>query len=372
MMVVVCAKEEVTSSSSSRGLLRLQQLYQSLVDPHVSPGFLQIRLVKRMIFPNETLDFLRQRETMDRESKKYIVLDCSPKNARELIISHVRDIHMGRRNYHYLLSGLIMDEPWDAKVKELGALNITGFRVVDRTSRYTKTVLDRRKDRKSFSANAALMHDAVSVFIEGVNRLLERGEAEMFEHPGPGATDACLSYREQIHPWVNGTYITNAMRTVDLQALSGRIKFNNEGQRIDYMLDIVEMTIHSDTVKIGTWSPTERLRITPPKYIRISPKETETGNRTYIVTSIIRALSSSLSFLSYGDEDEWRAEGPLLTTSVLLRRVVGRGVQLDKKLFFYESNFFFFTITTPVAICCCYACLSVRMREARDAVLLDY
>jgi hypothetical protein len=34
----------------------------------------------------------------------------------------------GRRNYHYLLSGLVLEETWDSKVAEFGAINITGFR----------------------------------------------------------------------------------------------------------------------------------------------------------------------------------------------------------------------------------------------------
>jgi hypothetical protein len=34
----------------------------------------------------------------------------------------------GRRNYHYLMSGLVLDETWDGNVAEFGAINVTGFR----------------------------------------------------------------------------------------------------------------------------------------------------------------------------------------------------------------------------------------------------
>ena len=36
-----------------------------------------------------------------------MVLDCGTEMAKNLIIGHVRDVQMGRRNYHYLLSGLV-------------------------------------------------------------------------------------------------------------------------------------------------------------------------------------------------------------------------------------------------------------------------
>lgn len=42
-----------------------------------------------------------------RYSHKYVVLDCSAQMSSEIIINHVKDVHLGRRNYHYLLSGLV-------------------------------------------------------------------------------------------------------------------------------------------------------------------------------------------------------------------------------------------------------------------------
>lgn len=42
-----------------------------------------------------------------RYGRKFVVLDCSATLASEIIIQHVKDVHLGRRNYHYLLSGLV-------------------------------------------------------------------------------------------------------------------------------------------------------------------------------------------------------------------------------------------------------------------------
>jgi glutamate receptor, ionotropic, invertebrate len=44
---------------------------------------------------------------MNRWTPKYIVLDCPTEMAKEIVVSHVRDITLGKRTYHYLLSGLV-------------------------------------------------------------------------------------------------------------------------------------------------------------------------------------------------------------------------------------------------------------------------
>jgi hypothetical protein len=38
---------------------------------------------------------------------KYVVLDCPTEMAKEIVVSHVRDVTLGKRTYHYLLSGLV-------------------------------------------------------------------------------------------------------------------------------------------------------------------------------------------------------------------------------------------------------------------------
>lgn len=46
-----------------------------------------------------------------RWNNKYVVLDCPTEMAKEIVIAHVRDITMGKRTYHYLLSGLVSCYP---------------------------------------------------------------------------------------------------------------------------------------------------------------------------------------------------------------------------------------------------------------------
>lgn len=89
------------------GLLRLQQIYQGLRPGNES---FQVETVKRIANVSNAINFLRTLETLNRWSRKFIVLDCPTEMAKEIIINHVRDISLGRRTYHYFLSGLVRIE----------------------------------------------------------------------------------------------------------------------------------------------------------------------------------------------------------------------------------------------------------------------
>lgn len=93
-----------THTHAHTGLLRLQQIYQGLRPGNES---FQVETVKRIANVSNAINFLRTLETLNRWSRKFIVLDCPTEMAKEIIINHVRDISLGRRTYHYLLSGLV-------------------------------------------------------------------------------------------------------------------------------------------------------------------------------------------------------------------------------------------------------------------------
>ena len=47
-----------------------------------------------------------------------------------------------------------------------------------------------------------------------------------------------------------GTNRTWTYFQIEIQGLTGNISFNDEGRRIDFSLDVVEMTVSSKTVKV--------------------------------------------------------------------------------------------------------------------------
>lgn len=67
----------------------------------------RIALVKRINNASEAIEFLLALEQFDRWGNKRIVLDCNAKNAKSILVEHVRKVQLGRRTYHYMLSGLV-------------------------------------------------------------------------------------------------------------------------------------------------------------------------------------------------------------------------------------------------------------------------
>ncbi|XP_045107939.1 glutamate receptor 1-like isoform X2 [Portunus trituberculatus] len=280
---------------SHDGLLRLQEIFQSLRPARAS---FQIQVVRRVESALDALNFLKGVEKNNRWSKKFVVLDCGTEMAKNLIIGHVRDVQMGRRNYHYLLSGLVMDERWEEDVKEFGAVNITGFRIVDTTRPYVRNFLNTwmSLDTDLFpgagnnyiSAQSALIYDAVIVVAEALTKLKRKkldafGESTGLSSPrgmGCDTTDSDQSV------WEHGEKITRFMRKVEMEGLTGNISFTDEGKRRDYSVDVVEMTYNSETIKIGTWTDSGGFSTVPIKYTRPVSHRILT-NKTYIVTCIL-------------------------------------------------------------------------------------
>ncbi|XP_059351464.1 glutamate receptor 1-like isoform X3 [Daphnia carinata] len=284
---------------SHDGLLRLQELYQ-----RIKPGSnnnLLIEMVRRVENYREAIQFLQTLESIDRYGRKFVVLDCSASLASEIIIQHVKDVHLGRRNYHYLLSGLVMDDRWDERVKEYGAINITGFRIIDterpivqqffRTWEALDPAIYPGAGKPFIPAQAALVYDAVTLVADTFNRMLKKKPDTFRSYlqrnkgdPLANASKALNCSRNAV--WEQGDRIAKfARKQSDLEGLTGSLRFGEDGRRENFTLSVVEMTVNSDIVKIGQWSEQTRFQTVPAKYVRLPATPEFEKNRTYIVTT---------------------------------------------------------------------------------------
>ncbi|XP_028032174.1 glutamate receptor 1-like [Bombyx mandarina] len=272
---------------SHDGLLRLQQLYQSL-----QPGNATFRIsnVKRVSNATDVIAFLGSIERLDRWSNKYVVLDSTTQLAKEALILHVRDVRLGRRNYHYFLSGLVMDDRWEREVTEFGAINITGFRVLDFSRKVVRDFIDVWK-KDSISAQAALMYDAVQVLVDAIVRLLRkkpdilRGTIRRNANVNTSRIIDC-NPKGKITPYEHGDKISRMIKKTELDGLTGSLRFNEEGHRRNFTLQIMELTVDGEMVKIATWYDNRGLVPVVPKLSPLSPPGTYDRNKTYIVSTI--------------------------------------------------------------------------------------
>lgn len=96
-------KEIIYLYTSDDGLYKLQYIF-GLINENYT---LQLRAVRRIHNASDANTFLSSLEMSDPESRKYVLLDCDSTIAKDIIVAHVRDIYMGRRNFHFLLTSLV-------------------------------------------------------------------------------------------------------------------------------------------------------------------------------------------------------------------------------------------------------------------------
>ena len=99
-------------------------------------------------------------------------------------------------------------------------------------------------------------------------------------HDNQWTVSCNMSGEGRQRPWEHGTAIAKALKATKIEGLSGDIRFNDEGKRINFSLDLVEMTPGSTLFKVGTWSDRDGLEITkdPIKhrgYVPIRPPSHE-------------------------------------------------------------------------------------------------
>ncbi|CAG9558745.1 unnamed protein product [Danaus chrysippus] len=307
-------KEIIYIYDSHDGLLRLQQLYQTM-----QPGktAFKISLVKRIYNASDAMDFLLALEQYDRWSNKRIVLDCNAKNAKSILVEHVRKVQLGRRTYHYMLSGLVMDDHWEDEVTEYGALNITGFRIVDLSRKNVKDFMEglKRMDPRfkgTVSAQTALMYDGVQVLMDALGRLWKKKPDAFRSALRRAAAQAnstkvidCNPGKSWVVPFEHGDKISRLIKKTDIEGLTGNISFNEEGHRCNFTLHVMEMTVQSAMVKVATWTDKQGLTLVPSKNIQqpAAPVFFD-ANKTYTITTILQDPFMMIKPIEYGQRED--------------------------------------------------------------------
>ncbi|XP_060840325.1 glutamate receptor 1-like [Rhopalosiphum padi] len=334
---------------SHDGLLRLQQLYEAL---DLGPNSLKVDMVKRIQNVSDALNFIHQVERVNRWGNKRIVLDCPTLMAKQIVVSHVKDIQLGKRTYHYLLSGLIMDDHWETEVIEYGAINITGFRLLDMNQWSVKHFLSEWKNldpitspgagKDTISAQAALMYDAVLVLVETFDKLLWK-KPDMFKAntkrtlsnanssmSGISSSQIlgldCNSGRSSGNQWEHGEKISRFLRKVVMEGLTGHIMFNDDGKRYNYTLHVVQMTIDSTITKIAEWSDTDGFKTVVSKPERVHTSgHSHKGNATLIVATVMEEPFIMFKKPKYGESlaGNDRFEGYCKDLTTLLADKIG-------------------------------------------------
>lgn len=298
---------------SSEGLYRLQKIYENIPrDGRGVPSF-YVQTARKITEAADAIEFITQLEMVDRESVNHIVLDCPDFMAKEIMVKHVQSVMLGRRNYHYLMAGLVLDEQWDSQVAEYGAINMTGLRIVQYNSQLARDVFPRfaqfnhaeqgqvkqsrtakaaLQEKISISAGGALAFDTVNLLINTFSSLV-RKESRLFkERKGKGGREPVrcgdLSEVDKPTTWELGPRILQEIKDISFDGLTGRISFDEQGRRRNFTLDVLEMTVGSEPVPVGRWSDLVGLQMGAHPVLRLKkPSLTRISSQQFLMTTIL-------------------------------------------------------------------------------------
>ncbi|XP_071951840.1 glutamate receptor 3-like isoform X2 [Antedon mediterranea] len=146
----------------------------------------------------------------------------------------------------------------------------------EKWEKHRKLHPDAFKNQATLESTAILTYDMVDTIVEAL-RLAEEKNVSLIAPP--------MDCQEKI-AWSKGPLMLEYMKKVDIQGLSGRVAFNDAGDRTNYTLDVLKLRSRG-LEKIGVWNSSlpeaERQKV----FITADNNNETLLNRTFTVTSII-------------------------------------------------------------------------------------
>ncbi|XP_066999463.2 glutamate receptor ionotropic, kainate 2 isoform X3 [Anabrus simplex] len=269
---------------NNEGLVRLQELLKA-------HGPSEFPIAVRQL--GEGTDYRPLLKQIKNSAESHIVLDCSTTRIYD-VLKQAQQIGMMSDYHSYLITSLDLHSV-DLEEFKYGGTNITAFRLVDPEKPEVQKVVrdwmygearygrkpeqgNSRKENLTFiKTETALMYDAVHLFAKALHDLDSSQRIDI----KPLSCDA-------VDTWPHGYSLINYMKIVEMRGLTGVIKFDNQGFRSNFLLDIVELN-KDGLKKIGVWNSTEGVNFTRT-YGEVYTQIVESlQNKTFVVTTILSA-----------------------------------------------------------------------------------
>ncbi|EGK96607.1 AGAP000801-PB, partial [Anopheles gambiae str. PEST] len=262
---------------TNEGLVRMQELLKA-------HGLSDYPITVRQL--SDSGDYRPLLKQIKNSAESHIVLDCSTERIYE-VLKQAQQIGMMSDYHSYLITSLDL-HTINLDEFKYGGTNITAFRLVDPENPevaqaiHNWTIGEARLGKKvdfktAVSAETALMYDAVHLFAKALHDLDTSQQIDI--HP--------LSCDTQ-DTWPHGYSLINYMKIVEMRGLTDVIKFDHQGFRSDFVLDIVELGPQG-LRKSGTWNSTSGVNFTRTYGEQQKEIVEILQNKTLIVTTILSA-----------------------------------------------------------------------------------
>ncbi|NXN82214.1 GRIA2 protein, partial [Bombycilla garrulus] len=271
---------------SDRGLSTLQAVLDSAAEKKW-----QVTAINVGNINNERKDETYRSLFQDLEVKKErrVILDCERDKVND-IVDQVITIGKHVKGYHYIIANLGFTDGDLSKI-QFGGANVSGFQIVDYDDPVVSKFIQRWStlEEKEYPGahtstikyTSALTYDAVQVMTEAFRNLRK----QRIEISRRGNAGDCLA--NPAVPWGHGVEIERALKQVNVEGLTGNIKFDQNGKRINFTINVMELK-STGPRKIGYWSEVDKMVVNPLD----GPLGNESSgleNKTIIVTTILES-----------------------------------------------------------------------------------
>uniref|UniRef100_A0A8C8RR09 Glutamate receptor n=1 Tax=Pelusios castaneus TaxID=367368 RepID=A0A8C8RR09_9SAUR len=198
-----------------------------------------------------------------------------------------------RGKIHYICSHFCLVGFTDGDLSKIqfGGANVSGFQIVDYDDPLVSKFVQRWStlEEKEYPGahtstvkyTSALTYDAVQVMTEAFRNLRK----QRIEISRRGNAGDCLA--NPAVPWGHGVEIERALKQVQVEGLTGNIKFDQNGKRINYTINIMELK-NTGPRKIGYWSEVDKMVVNPIDG-PLGNESTGLENKTIVVTTILES-----------------------------------------------------------------------------------
>ncbi|XP_040274520.1 glutamate receptor 2 isoform X2 [Bufo bufo] len=271
---------------SDRGLSTLQAVLDSAAEKKW-----QVTAINVGNINNDRKDETYRSLFQDLELKKErrVILDCERDKVND-IVDQVITIGKHVKGYHYIIANLGFTDGDLSKI-QFGGANVSGFQIVDYDDPGVAKFIQRWStlEEKEYPGahtttikyTSALTFDAVQVMTEAF-RTLRKQRIELSRRGNAGD---CLA--NPAVPWGHGVEIERALKQVQVDGLTGNIKFDQNGKRVNYTINIMELKSNGPR-KIGYWSEIDKMVVTVSDVLSANDSM-GLENKTVIVTTILEA-----------------------------------------------------------------------------------
>ncbi|UJR15747.1 hypothetical protein I4U23_002682 [Adineta vaga] len=212
---------------------------------------------------NHTRNLLQSVEINDRGSKeeRYIVLDLYDINSYVKLLMQIRHHGMTTPHYHYIIMSLEADRI-DMRTFRYGGVNVTYFlpKSVYKMNSSSDPLVYDRLALPSFEKKA--LADTLYLYMQAIMSLDERTRAKIIDSDSTDDNfdhlkiDCRSKGRQQSHePF--GDKLFQMMKSITFEGYSGNVAFNEYGERLNYTLNVYQVTMNRLPRHIGNFTHDE-------------------------------------------------------------------------------------------------------------------